>query len=232
MEISSTAMSPLAATLYAEAADRKYATKVKIASSMINRLNSGKEEYGSHNGSVNEMLAKGYYAYGNDMYKSALSNSFKNKQEEKAYKESLGIISGIVKGTIKADDTEFYYTPDEVKKLQAKGKKVFDFSQVEETGSDGYYNFYKYKSNAPSGKDPYTMKLQKMLSDNGYDIGDVDGIMGPNTKKAFGEFKKSPENVAKIQGMLNKAGYDVGSIDGIWGERTKKAFKEYSNKNR
>lgn len=231
MEISSTAMSPLAATLYAEAADRKYDTKVKIASSMINRLKSGKEEYGAHNGSVNEMLAKGYYAYGNDMYKSALTNTFKNKQEEKAYKESLGIISGLLKGTVKSDETEFYYTPEEIKKMQAKGKKVFDFSQVEEIGTDGYYKFYKYK-NKTQDKDTYTAKIQSMLIDNGYDVGQVDGIMGPNTKKAFNEFKKNPENVAKIQGMLNKSGYDVGTIDGIWGERTKKAFMEYSKKNR
>jgi hypothetical protein len=144
VNISSQAMQPLAATLYGEAADQDYDTKVKIASTMLNRLESGKKEFGAEEGLLTNVLSKGYYAFSQQSpkFKEALSLKFPDKRSENSYKENLAIVSGLLKGTIDRDVAQFYFKPEEIEAM--KKKKSFDFKKVKETGKSGPYKFYSY----------------------------------------------------------------------------------------
>ena len=128
-------------TIYGEAAGASFDVKKMVGSSVINRLMSGKhQEFGA---SIPEIAQKGYYAVSqqNEPYKQAVQQKFPDKVSELAYKQSLAIASGLMKGTIKPDDAMFYFTKKEI----AKQKKVgFKFERTRETGSVDKYTTFSY----------------------------------------------------------------------------------------
>lgn len=134
----------LAAIIYGESAGESDTTKRLVGSTVINRLNSGRTaEFGE---TINEIGQKGYYAMSKNspLFSQAISKEFPDKKSEQAYKESLAIASGLLKGTIKPDKGLFYFKDDEVEALKKKGKKVFNFDQVKTIGRTGKYNVFEY----------------------------------------------------------------------------------------
>jgi len=131
----------LAHLIYGEAGGEDLDTKKMVGSSVINRLNSGRaKEFG---GSIEEVAQKGYYAVSkkSKMYEQAVSGNFPDKSSETAWKQSLAVASGLVKGTIKPSAGMFYFTDKEAKQQKKVG---FKFSQVKETGKVGKFNTYSY----------------------------------------------------------------------------------------
>lgn len=148
MGISAVAMIPVAATVYGEAADQNYDTKVHIASTILNRLESGKKEFGADTGSITAVLEKGYNSAKNKSKKfsEAMSQKFTDPASEKSYKETLAIVSGILKGTIKRKEGQFILTEQDIKDV--KKYKLMDMTKLEEVpmeGKKGAFKFYKYK---------------------------------------------------------------------------------------
>lgn len=134
----------LAAMIYGEGANQKPETMRKIGSTALNRLASGKiKEFG---GNLDEVLMKGYYAVKNNspMYQEAVSGKFKDEVSETAYKQALAIASGLIKGTIKPDKGEFYFTQKEINKLKKKGKKAFNFDAVKKLDEFEDYQMFGY----------------------------------------------------------------------------------------
>jgi len=134
---------PIADAVFGEGANQPIEVRKMIASTILNRINSGRtSEFG---GDIDTVLRKGYYAVSNPNvpYKQAYSGKFPDKESELRYKETLQMVSGLLKGTIKPDEGLFYFTPKEIKKLQ-KNPKAFDFKKVKEVGSSGGYKVFTY----------------------------------------------------------------------------------------
>ena len=68
----------------------------------------------------------------------------KNEVSETAYKQALAIASGLIKGTIKPDKGEFYFTQKEINKLKKKGKKAFNFDAVKKLDEFEDYQMFGY----------------------------------------------------------------------------------------
>ena len=134
----------LTAMINGEGASADFDTKVMMGSSALNRLETGRlEEFG---GTLSEVTQKGYYAVinKNEPYQQAVSGKFPDKIAEKAWKQSLAIASGLIKGTIERKKGQFFFTDKEEKKLRKAGKKKFDFDKVKSVGRTGKYNVYSY----------------------------------------------------------------------------------------
>lgn len=134
----------LTAMINGEGASSDFDTKVMIGSTAINRLKSQRlSEFG---GTLPEVTQKGYYAVinKNEPYKQAVSGKFPDKIAEKAWKQSLSIASGLLKGTIELKQGQFFFTDKEESKLRKSGKKNFDFKLVKNVGKTGKYNVYSY----------------------------------------------------------------------------------------
>lgn len=139
---------PVFATIYGEAANQDYETKVRVASTIFNRALSGKREFGGDTGKLSDVL-RGYYAYTKQSpkFREALDGKFPDKASENSYKEIVAITSGILSGKIARTQDEFFLTPAEVKKTK------MNMSLLEQTGSNKVWNFYRYKpSPATKGK--------------------------------------------------------------------------------
>lgn len=136
---------PVLATVYAEAANQPPEAKRHIISSIINRAQSGKAEYGAENGSIIDVLKKGYSSARDNSpkYQEAMSESFKDKASEKSYKEVMALWSGMLKGTVKKSDAEFILTDKDVEDV--KKKKLMDMTKLEKVAREGDFNFYRYK---------------------------------------------------------------------------------------
>jgi hypothetical protein len=127
----------LANTIYGEGASSDYDTKVMIGSSMINRYKSGRtKEFGA---TLPQIAQKGYYAVSNPNvpYKQALSGKFPDDASANAYKQSMAIASGLIKGTIKPVEGQFYFTDKEKPKMNWK--------LLKEVGRTGKYKVWSYK---------------------------------------------------------------------------------------
>lgn len=100
-------------------------------------------------------------------------------------------------------------------------------------------------------------KLQLILNSLGYSVGQVDGVVGANTKAALKKFQKAYElkvtgevdedtalelraafaeevtelSPLAVQMILSDAGYDVGGIDGAMGPKTKLALRNFQEDN-
>ena len=134
----------LAAIIYGEGASTDDEVMRMIGSSVLNRLDAEKlEEFG---GSIQEIGQKGYYAVkdNTDLYQQATTGKFPDTKSENAYKRAMAQASGLVKGTIDRHPAQFYFKPDEEKKLRAKGKKAFNFNAVKKQSQVGDYNTYSY----------------------------------------------------------------------------------------
>jgi hypothetical protein len=133
----------LANGIYGEMAGQSPELMKMAGSSVINRLNSGRQkEFGAD---IPEILHKAYYAvnHPNIPYKQALTQKFPDANSEKSYKQAMLIASGLLKGTIEPNKGLFYFTQDEIKKLSKK-PKVFNFKKVKEVGKSGKYTIYDY----------------------------------------------------------------------------------------
>lgn len=152
MAISSQAMLPIAATVYGEASNQDYKTKVKIASTILNRFESGKKEFGADTGNMSDVLHKGYDSArdSSPQFKQAMLGDFPDKDSENSYKESLGIVSGLLKGVIPREKGEFAMTDKGV--ANVKKKNLMDMNKVENLGKSGSFNFFGYPSKKAAGK--------------------------------------------------------------------------------
>lgn len=133
----------LASMIYGEVGSTDHDTMVRVGSTALNRLDSGRaEEFG---GSLPEVLYRGYYAVSNpnEPMKWAMEGKFPNKDEETRFKKSMQIAYGLKAGTIKREEGMFYFKPSEEKKLR-KNKKAFNFDLVKKVNSDDNYNYYSY----------------------------------------------------------------------------------------
>lgn len=135
------AYAPLMATVYGEAANQDYDTKIRVASTIFNRALSGKKEFGGDTGKMSDVL-KGYYAYSKQSPKflEALNQKFPDKASENSYKEIIAITSGILRGKIAKTNDEFFITPKEATKTK------MNMTLLEKTGSNKVWNFYRYKT--------------------------------------------------------------------------------------
>lgn len=136
---------PVLATAYGEAASEDFGSKVEVLSTILNRAESGKEEFGAHTGKITDVLQKGYYAYSKQSPKftEALSQKFPDKESEDSFKEIVAIFSGMLKGKVKRTDSLFFFTPKEVERIRKT--KVMNMDLLEETAKTKTWNFYKYK---------------------------------------------------------------------------------------
>lgn len=132
----------------------------------------------------------------NQPYKQALSGKFTGKDEEMAWKRSMQIAYGVKSGTIEKAPGQFYFTKDEYKKI-AGTPALPNPDQLQKVRSLGQYDVYAYKE-----KKGNAVELQQKLKDSGYYEGEVDGKIGPVTKKAIMKFQQ--DNDLKVDGIAGK----------------------------
>lgn len=146
------AWSPVLATAYGEGANQDYDGKREILSTILNRAESGKKEFGADTGRITDVLRKGYYAYSQQSpkYQEALDQKFPDKMSEDSYKEYVAILSGMLKGNVKRTESQFFLTPKEVNKVKKSG--AIDMSLLEETSKNKTWTFYKYKTQSATGQ--------------------------------------------------------------------------------
>ena len=120
---------PVLATAYGEAFGMSREFKIHVLSSILNRAETGKEEFGAQNAQISEVLRKGYYAYSKQSpkYKEAINQKFPDKMSENDFKEFPALMSGILKGVIKRSDAMYFLTDKEAKNQSwSKNLKVID----------------------------------------------------------------------------------------------------------
>ena len=140
---------PVLATAYGEGADQPYEAKRHILSTILNRTESGKAEFGADTGRVTDVLQKGYYAYSqrSKKYQEAVDQKFPDKASEDSFKEYQAILSGILRGKLKKSDALFFLTPKEVERI--KKTKSMNMDLLEKVDQPGDHIFYKYKTQLP-----------------------------------------------------------------------------------
>lgn len=146
IKLSDDDIAALTRMVYGEAAGEDYNTMKMVAQSAVNRLRSGrKKEFGSN---LSKVLQKGYYAVSNpnQPYKQALYGNFNNELSKKKWQQAQKAVSDMI---AKQDFGEamFYFTPDEITKLQKGGK--FNFSVVKPTGKVGKFLTFAYPIQVP-----------------------------------------------------------------------------------
>lgn len=179
--ISSTGIMPLAAVMYAASANQKDAHAIRVGSTVLNRLKSGKPEFGADTGSITNVIQKGYYEYNSPLWQEAMSGKFKDKVSEDRFKKIMALGSGLMRGTVETQPGEFFFTDSEIPKIKKQG---FNMNLVEEVGKSGDHRFFRYKTG-----DNSVLGTQKMLKDAGFDPGPLDGIMGKRTKAAMAAYR-------------------------------------------
>ena len=142
---------PVLAAVYGEAASEDFGSKVEVASTIFNRAESGREEFGAHTGKISDVLQKGYYSVSKQSpkYLEAMNQKFPDKMSEDAFKETVAVVSGLLKGKIARTNAFFMLTPKEVG--QIKKNKSMNMDLLEKTGESKTWNFYRYKP-APAPK--------------------------------------------------------------------------------
>jgi hypothetical protein len=133
----------IAKAVHGEGAGASKEFRKMVASTILNRIESGRtKEFGS---SLPEVLQKGYYAVSNPNtpYKEASSMKFKDKASENSFKETLQLVSGLIKGTIERDKGLFYFNQKELARLK-KNPKAFDLSKVKNVGGVDNFQVFDY----------------------------------------------------------------------------------------
>lgn len=202
--ISSTALKPLAAVIYAAAANQDDKMMQYVGSTLLNRLESGKPEFGASNGSINEVINHpgAYYEKNSNLYNEFMGGNFKDDMSKKAALRASSVASALTRGTLERMPGEFWFNDEEIAKLK-KNKKVFDFSKVEELGVMGtkkQFKMYGYPKNPNGGKSVASFDPRKSMSEYGFD------------------------DVSKFQEFLKLNGQDVGKVDGKYGPKTHEAY--------
>ena len=143
---------PVLATAYGEGANQSYEAKSQILSTILNRAESGKAEFGAESGKITDVLKHGYYAYSNqsEKFKEAMSQKFTDKASEDSYKQFMQILSGMLKGNVKRSDALFFLTPKEAEAqkkafTESKGKRGMNMDLLQKVDQPGDHIFFKYK---------------------------------------------------------------------------------------
>lgn len=142
--ISATALKPMAAVIYAAAADQDEKMMQYVGSTLLNRLESGKKEFGAQNGSIMEVIKHpgAYYEKSSKLFEDFMTGNFKDESSKKAAMKAASVASALTRGTIERMPGEFWFNDEEISKLK-KNPKVFNFKVVKELGTVGKKNQFK-----------------------------------------------------------------------------------------
>lgn len=137
----------LANLIYAEVGNQKNDVMKMVGSTVLNRVESGRvEEFGRN---INEVIyseKSPYYASYNNtkQFQQALTGKFPDKISERAYKKSLQIANGLIRGTIERHPGMFFFEGREISSQKRKKKGGFNFKIVKGTGKVGKYHTFAY----------------------------------------------------------------------------------------
>lgn len=136
--ISSTALKPMAAVIYAAAADQDQKMMQYVGSTLLNRLESGKKEFGAENGSINEVIRhpNAYYEKNSKLYDEFMSGDFKDEASKAAALRAASVAAALNRGTLERMPGEFWFNQEEIAKLK-KNPKAFNFKAVKDLGTVG-----------------------------------------------------------------------------------------------
>jgi hypothetical protein len=148
----------MANLIYGEAGGEGEDFMKMVGSSVMQRANAGRE-FGNDINSVINNQKSGYSAVqkNSPMYREAVSEGYKGKPQELQWKKAYQIASGLVNGDIGYGNTQFYFTPKEIKRINesnktriAEGRPLeFDFSRVkeigEQQGTKEKFKLFRYK---------------------------------------------------------------------------------------
>lgn len=141
LNLSKDDINSLALMAMAENGDQSDDVVKMTIQSALSRLNSGRtKEFG---GSLPEVLKKGYYAIKrpNGLYKTLTSGN----ELDMPTKTRLAAIKKLTEAVVGDQDygnAQFYFTPQEVKRLTAS--KAFNFGAVKPMGNVGMYQTFGY----------------------------------------------------------------------------------------
>lgn len=137
----------LANIIYGEAGGAKDNVKSMVGSTVLNRLDSGRiVEFGDTVDNVINSQRSPYYAasQNSNMFSQATNQKFPDKESERAYKKSLQIANGLMRGMIPRHKAMFYFEGKEISGMKRSKKKVFDFKKVKETGKVSKFHTFSY----------------------------------------------------------------------------------------
>lgn len=181
------AYAPLLATVYGEAGGEPREDKIEVISSILNRAESGKAEFGAESGKLTDVLQSGYYAYSqkSPKYLEAVNQKFPDQPSEDSYKEIVALFSSMMKGNIKRSGSVFFLTPKEVEQQrkmykESKGKKGMNMDLLEKTYVGRKHTYFTYKKHKAT--EELAQKVQKSSSGEG------------SFKDAFAKAKKGGAN--------------------------------------
>ena len=199
--ISATGLKPLAAVIYAAAAGEDEDMMKQVGSVVLNRLESGRSDFGAQNGSIIEVInhKNGFYEINKKSYDDFINGRFANELEKKKALMASSVASALTRGTIDRLPGQFWYNDPEISDL--KRTKGMDFNQVQEVGRTGKKKQFKVFSYKDEYKSPNEMmndfgfqdpkQFQQFLVDNGQDIGVIDGMFGKKTKTGYLNLRKN-----------------------------------------
>jgi hypothetical protein len=146
--ISTTGLKPLAAVIYAAGANQDDKFMQYVGSTVLNRLESGKKEFGAKNYSITEVINHpgAYYEKNSRLYNEFMSGQFKDDRSKKAALRAASVASALTRGTIDRMPGEFWFNDEEIDKLK-QNPKVFNFNAVKElgkVGTKGQFTMYGY----------------------------------------------------------------------------------------
>ena len=139
----------MANLIYGEAGGEGEDFMKMVGSSVMQRANAGRE-FGDNIQDVINNQKSGYYAVtkNSPMFQQAQTQTFPDEASQMQYKKALQIAGGLVSGDIGYGNTQFYFTPKEIKNLKAN-PSAFDFSKVQEIGEQQgtkeKFKLFRYK---------------------------------------------------------------------------------------
>jgi len=143
---------PVLATVYGEVANGDREDKIHLISSIFNRAESGKAEFGADTGRITDVLNKGYYAYSTKSKKfmEAFNQKFPDKASKDSFNEIIYLTSGILNGSVPRYGTLFNLKADEIAQQKdmfkkSGGKRGMNMSLLEKTGETNRHIYMKYK---------------------------------------------------------------------------------------
>lgn len=153
--LSATALKPMAAVIYAAAADQDDNMMRYVGSTLLNRFESGRAEFGAENGSMMEVINKGYYEKNSKLFEEFMSGNFRDEKSRKAAMRAASIASALARKSTERMPGEFWFNAEEEGRLR-KNKKAFNFDLVEDLGpigKKGQFKMYGYpKQKKSAGK--------------------------------------------------------------------------------
>lgn len=199
--ISATGLKPLAAVIYAAAAGEDEDMMKQVGSVVLNRLESGRADFGAQNGSIIEVInhKNGFYETYSDLYDAFMNGKFTNELEKKKALMASSVASALTRGTINRLPGQFWQNDKEIANL--KRTDGMDYTQLQEVGRTGKKKQFRVFSYKDEYKSPNEMmndfgfqdpkQFQQFLVDNGQDIGVIDGMFGKKTKTGYLNLRKN-----------------------------------------